>query len=464
MSDGFDAYHKWLAIPPSEQPPNHYRLLGLGLFESDPDVIAAAADRQMSHVQTYKNGPRAELSQRLLNEIASAKLCLLKPLKKEPYDAQLRQTLAATQAGATPRVSSAPPAGDRGSTTAVAQRGTPPGPIPPPPIAAPPRIDLHDDEASRSPLGPKRILAAGGILIVLLIVAIWAVFKLGRGGDASTRNAATTSSSDSVGPGNPSTPPTPSPTSDAPVAKESSPTSAAANDSPGTTNSKSPDSSKADFVEALPPKPASSAKPADVPPSSISKPAPIDPSPKPAADASTEKPAVGADNKLPIPNQAATTAAEARLTDAFPDSAPQAVLEKSKSLTDGPLVYVALNRALKEAMTGGDVPMLVQILDELTRRFAVDAVSLRAKSYVEVRRYVTTVSSWEMLAQSALALIDEATKAGRKELAVPLAETSLQAARKANNLELIRQATLKALSLESQGRSAQAPDSSHEAK
>src|SRR5580704_9766841 len=94
MSTGFDAYHKWLSIPPSEQPPHHYRLLGLGLFESDADVIQAAADRQMAHVQTYKNGPQSELSQKLLNEIAAAKLCLLRPNKKEPYDEQLRRKLA----------------------------------------------------------------------------------------------------------------------------------------------------------------------------------------------------------------------------------------------------------------------------------------------------------------------------------------------------------------------------------
>ncbi len=35
----FAPYHKWLGIPPADQPANHYRLLGLNLFESDPDVI-----------------------------------------------------------------------------------------------------------------------------------------------------------------------------------------------------------------------------------------------------------------------------------------------------------------------------------------------------------------------------------------------------------------------------------------
>ena len=40
----FDAYHKWLGIPPSERPVNHYRLLGLALFEDDVDLIAPDAD------------------------------------------------------------------------------------------------------------------------------------------------------------------------------------------------------------------------------------------------------------------------------------------------------------------------------------------------------------------------------------------------------------------------------------
>ena len=106
MSEVFDAYHKWLGIPPNEQPPNLYRLLGIGIFEADLDVIEGAADRQMAHVQTHKTGPYAARSQEVLNELSAAKLCLLDPGKKSAYDAQLRNQLAG---GAVPRPA-APPA------------------------------------------------------------------------------------------------------------------------------------------------------------------------------------------------------------------------------------------------------------------------------------------------------------------------------------------------------------------
>ena len=95
---GFDPYRKWLGIPPEEQPPNHYRLLGIGLFESDPDVISNASDRQMFHVRTFQSGAYAEIAQFILNELSAARVCLLDPQRKAEYDHWLRQTLPSDRA------------------------------------------------------------------------------------------------------------------------------------------------------------------------------------------------------------------------------------------------------------------------------------------------------------------------------------------------------------------------------
>ena len=89
----FDPYHVWLGVPPEEQPPNHYRLLGVKDLEDDPEVIASAADRQMSHLRSFQGGKHAELTQRLLNEAAAARVCLLNPDKKHAYDVLLRAEL-----------------------------------------------------------------------------------------------------------------------------------------------------------------------------------------------------------------------------------------------------------------------------------------------------------------------------------------------------------------------------------
>ncbi|HEY4260470.1 MAG TPA: hypothetical protein VGM98_09925, partial [Schlesneria sp.] len=86
----FDPYRKWLGIPPKDQPPNHYRLLGVELFESDLDVIEGAAERQMSFVRQYQSGEHATAAAKILNELAIARLCLLKPATKSAYDKKLR--------------------------------------------------------------------------------------------------------------------------------------------------------------------------------------------------------------------------------------------------------------------------------------------------------------------------------------------------------------------------------------
>jgi hypothetical protein len=93
MSETFDPYHKWLGIPSDEQPPNHYRILGVPLFTSDGDVITNAADRQMSHVRTFQSGKNAKLTQQILNEISAAKVCLLESAERVAYDKSLRESI-----------------------------------------------------------------------------------------------------------------------------------------------------------------------------------------------------------------------------------------------------------------------------------------------------------------------------------------------------------------------------------
>ena len=90
MSD-FDAYHKWLGIPPDDQPPHYYRLLGISLFEKDRTVIISALDQRQSFLKQKSVGPQGELAEPLLEELQKARLCLLNRLTKAQYDSTLRE-------------------------------------------------------------------------------------------------------------------------------------------------------------------------------------------------------------------------------------------------------------------------------------------------------------------------------------------------------------------------------------
>ena len=92
-SGNFDAYYKWLGIPPSEQPPTHYRLLGLVNFEEDSDVIDSAANRQLAYLQQCSTGEHIARAQEMMTELSAARLVLLNPQKKKKYDAKLKAKL-----------------------------------------------------------------------------------------------------------------------------------------------------------------------------------------------------------------------------------------------------------------------------------------------------------------------------------------------------------------------------------
>lgn len=111
MTEAFDPYRKWLGIPPSQQPPHHYRLLGIELFETDVEVIDTAAGQRMSYLQELAGGAYVKESQRLLNEVSAARRCLLDAKRKGEYDAELKAKIAASQPPVPPaaKAPAAPP-------------------------------------------------------------------------------------------------------------------------------------------------------------------------------------------------------------------------------------------------------------------------------------------------------------------------------------------------------------------
>ncbi len=89
----FDPYYTWLGIPPNERPISYYRLLGLKPFESNEAAIEAAVDQRLGFLRTKTLGPQAALAEKLMGEIAQARLVLLDPEKKKAYDAALTVAL-----------------------------------------------------------------------------------------------------------------------------------------------------------------------------------------------------------------------------------------------------------------------------------------------------------------------------------------------------------------------------------
>lgn len=195
MASGFDPYYVWLGIPPADQPPHHYRLLGLVAFEENRTVIEAAADRQMTFLRQHGSGEHSEASQRLLNEISKAMVVLLNPQRKAAYDAQLRQKLEAKTPGtrtespiADPLAASAfagfeadfvgsPSTTSEGPHSADANE-----PWNDLPAARRPRKRTSADE-SKNPLSkgiPASWIAAGAGGLFLLALVAWIVSRPGR--------------------------------------------------------------------------------------------------------------------------------------------------------------------------------------------------------------------------------------------------------------------------------------------
>jgi len=138
MSGAFDPYYSWLGIAPPEQPPDHYRLLGLPRFTISPQIIDTAADRQIAHLHSLQLPPQAiEIANRLVEHIQLARHTLLNPDTRAAYDAHLRIMLGMAVTGppvapaAAPDYRLGPPPGYQAAPPAMYA----PAQVPPPPPA-----------------------------------------------------------------------------------------------------------------------------------------------------------------------------------------------------------------------------------------------------------------------------------------------------------------------------------------
>ena len=154
----FDPYAQWLGIRPEDRPVNHYRLLGIELFESAPPVITRAAEARTTLIKGFQSGANGATARQILAELAAAKTCLLDPQQKAMYDAAMQGRLAA-RAAATSIL-----AMDLMAMVSP-EVETPPAPIEEPP----PAPSLPEPKAHRS----RWIAAAAGFVAVLGLLGWW---------------------------------------------------------------------------------------------------------------------------------------------------------------------------------------------------------------------------------------------------------------------------------------------------
>jgi hypothetical protein len=434
MSETFDPYYKWLGIPPKDQPPNHYRLLGLELFEPDLDVIDSAAEQRMAHVRSVQAGKHAKDSQRLLNEIAAAKVCLLRSEKKNAYDNLLRQRLNAAAAKSSPQASggkrSLPVAAAAPAPLRVAQPLSASQPAP----AANDPFDFASGSVqsttrrSTSARNNRTTLLVAGITAVGIAGACIVVFAF-YNADRSSPNDVPVKVAGNL------TEPTKSPASPSPAAAPARPKPSVAPPAVGKVSEANATSTSSRTVVPASDESARSSEDLHSSVPTLSRQTdgpgtgtavdstgsnPLSVSPKPdTAEPAISQPAL--DNREAIPDDAALANAAKLIKQVYKDdfakaktSAQKETLAKSlleKAMitqTDRVSQFALLQTARDMAAHGGDFGTAVLAIDELNTIFQIDGPNIKAAVLLKGAPSATSRFQRRLLAQKAAEAAEEA--------------------------------------------------------
>lgn len=439
MSEAFDPYLKWLGIAPEEQPPNHYRLLGVPLYIDDPDVIENAADRQMSHLRSFQSGKNAALSQKLLNEISAAKVCLLDATKRAAYDKQLKAKLGADQPGrAIPskRLKVAKPAISKPAAGASSDR-----------IELDVRPTVHRAIArSRKPAWQSPVVLGAAACVVLLLIAgiTWLALPGGTN-EVSLRPVA---------------PPNTAEPDDSPNTESDANTSRPPEDEAASNDVQVAPAEVAPADNPTASDDVNSTSRPDEPQTAVTtpddEPVPADDTAKPDhVDETTTaeaKPREVAASKRAIPDTAAQKRLNEEIRGLFDKEiaaarTPEEILELAKffleqarqTTDDADAVYVMLDLARRAAAGVGDAEVALAAVAAMAERYSVEPWELRTTTLTTVGKSTRGAGFKERalkLAKAAQALVDEAIRDGQYHATEELLDIALEAAKKAEDIPL----------------------------
>ncbi len=467
MAEAFDPYLSWLGIRSPERPPNHYRLLGIEMFETSADVIATAADRQMAHVRTFQSGKQGELSQRVLNELAAARVCLLNPAKKQRYDELLRGSAARAAAeGVGVRASTAaasqPAASGRSSAT-VAEK--------PAGFAVDFRADGYKSargrrKKQRTSLAP---LVMGAIGIVVLAGAGLAYWNMAQPAPVAQSDSAPKAAAGANAKAKPSEE----------KSRSQQPTAQAVNPAGGADHATAPRTESLDE----PPKRSDPVKEADsgvrvaqaigplkekdkIRPKQLIEPSVEEPketttakpqeSEAPAAQASAM---VGVEKRLPAPSADEIAAASKKIKSIFAkefagattaerrEELAQTLLKQGDEERDSTSQYALWDAARELALRAGKPSLAVDAAERLVMRFQLDRLHEVTETLVDGAKTTRDPAVATAIGLQMMETIDTAASAERFEEAIRLAQAAIVLANKIHSPESAKlvSARLKAL-------------------
>ena len=149
----------------------------------------------------------------------------------------------------------------------------------------------------------------------------------------------------------------------------------------------------------------------------------------------------GADSRLPIPDAEAQRKAtevvqelyhdkiEAATTAARKQALGRELLVKAKETPDDPAgQYVLLRDAGGLTVKAGDIPLAFEVIEEMDRRFMVDARSMRARVIAAATKAAVTPHANILVAEAVLSIMEQAIVKGQYETAMQLGDAVRQAA------------------------------------